>query len=159
MPPIRLSVRWWSPAGGRDIPDALLAVVKRVNVYNDLDLPGRGTAAISANCGSSRNAITPSTTWLASTVSGYIRSEVGHRFAWRSRHPGVTLLRQGGGLGRTVRLDTLDAALVSVCDGELTARAALAAIAALLEVAVEPSLAQGAGLLRRLAADGLVTSA
>ena len=45
--------------------------------------------------------------------------------------PSVILLRQGGGLRRAVRLDTAMAALVSVCDGELAAGQALAAIAEL----------------------------
>ena len=37
------------------------------------------------------------------------------------RTPSVILLRQGGGLGRAVQLDTAMAALASVCDGDLTA--------------------------------------
>ncbi len=47
--------------------------------------------------------------------------------------PQVILARQGGGLGLTQQLDTAGAALLSVCDGELTAGAALSAIGALLE--------------------------
>jgi hypothetical protein len=50
-----------------------------------------------------------------------------------AQDPSVILLRQGGGLRRAVRLDTVGAALVSVCDGSLSAGAALTAIAALLE--------------------------
>ncbi|MDO5710637.1 MAG: methyltransferase [Micrococcales bacterium] len=46
--------------------------------------------------------------------------------------PQVILARQGGGLGLTQQLDTVGAALVSVCDGQLTARVALNAIGALL---------------------------
>ena len=72
--------------------------------------------------------------------------------------PDVILLRQGGGLGRTVRLDTLDAALVSVCDGELTARQSLAAISGLLDVPTGEALGRGVGLLRGLVADGFLTS-
>ena len=70
--------------------------------------------------------------------------------------PNVILLRQGGGLGRAVRLDTLDAALVSVCDGELTARSALVAISALLERPTDEALTAGESLIRRLAADGFL---
>lgn len=70
--------------------------------------------------------------------------------------PSVILLRQGGGLGRSVRLDTLDAALLSVCDGELDARTALTAISGLLDVPTGDALTQGARLLRHLALDGLV---
>ena len=46
--------------------------------------------------------------------------------------PSVILVRQGGGLGRVVRAGTVLAAYLGVADGELTARAALDAIAALL---------------------------
>ena len=71
--------------------------------------------------------------------------------------PSVILLRQGGGLRRTVRLDTAGAALLSVCDGSLPAGAAIAAIAQLLDVeedALRPDLV---ALLRELVADGLLT--
>ena len=70
--------------------------------------------------------------------------------------PHVIVLRQGGGLARSIRLDTLDAALVSVCDGELTARQSLTAISALLDLPTGEALGAGAGLVRRLAADGLL---
>lgn len=70
--------------------------------------------------------------------------------------PNVILLRQGGGLGRAVRLDTLDAALVSVCDGELTARQSLVAISGLLDRPTDEALAAGAALVRGLAADGFL---
>ena len=70
--------------------------------------------------------------------------------------PNVIILRQGGGLARSVRLDTLDAALVSVCDGDLTARQSLTAISALLDVPTGEALGAGATLVRRLAADGLL---
>ena len=42
-------------------------------------------------------------------------------------------LRQGGGFGRTVPLDTALAGLVGACDGELTIYAIIAALAELLE--------------------------
>lgn len=70
--------------------------------------------------------------------------------------PAVIQLRQGSGLGRVVRLDTASAALVSVCDGELTAGVALAAIAGLLEREVAEVRAQVLPVLRALVADGLV---
>ena len=69
--------------------------------------------------------------------------------------PSVILLRQGGGLRRVVRLDTVGAALVSVCDGTLAAGAALTAIAALLEAEADEVRAQALPLLRDLVADGL----
>jgi hypothetical protein len=70
--------------------------------------------------------------------------------------PEVIQLRQGGGLGRTVRLDTVTAGLVGVCDGSLTAGQALDAIATLLgepEAAVRAAATPG---LRSLVADGLL---
>lgn len=48
--------------------------------------------------------------------------------------PTVMSLRQGGGFGRVVRLDTGLAGLVGACDGDLSIRAIIAAIAELLEV-------------------------
>lgn len=70
--------------------------------------------------------------------------------------PNVIVLRQGSGLARSIRLDTLDAALISVSDGELTARQSLTAISALLDVPTGEALTSGAALVRRLAADGLL---
>ena len=73
--------------------------------------------------------------------------------------PAVIRLTQGGGLRRTVRLDTVGAAVVSVCDGSMTAGRALAAVCALLEQ--EPSAARPAlvDLLRTLVADGMLVPA
>ena len=70
--------------------------------------------------------------------------------------PTVILLRQGGGLGRVVRLGTAGAALVSVCDGSLSAGAAVAAIASLLGVDETEVRAEVLPLLRALVADGLL---
>ena len=50
-----------------------------------------------------------------------------------TEHPTVMSLRQGGGFGRTVPLDTALAGLVGACDGELTVYAIIAALAELLE--------------------------
>src|SRR5690606_15820029 len=73
--------------------------------------------------------------------------------------PQVIRLRQGGGLGRTVRVDTVGAGLVGACDGELTARQALAGIAVLTDRAVG-EVTQGAlPLLRDLVADGFLRPA
>ncbi len=70
--------------------------------------------------------------------------------------PEVIQLRQGGGLGRVVRLDTVGAALVSVCDGTLTPGQALPAIAQLLAEPVDDVVARGVAALRELVADGLL---
>jgi hypothetical protein len=71
-------------------------------------------------------------------------------------HPTVILLRQGGGLRRAVRLDTVGAALVSVCDGTLPAGAALDAIATLLEEDAHSICDRALPLVRDLVADGLL---
>ena len=70
--------------------------------------------------------------------------------------PGVILIRQGGGLRRSVQADTVIAALLSVCDGDLTARQALEAIAALLEQGPVEVMASALPTLRDLVADGLL---
>lgn len=70
--------------------------------------------------------------------------------------PSVILVRQGGGLGRVVRAGTLLAAYVGVADGELTARAALDAIATVLELDAEQVRADVLPQLRDLVADGLL---
>ncbi len=57
---------------------------------------------------------------------------------------------------RCVRADTVTAALVSVCDGGLTARQALVAIAALLELDPVEVMASALPSLRDLVADGLL---
>ena len=70
--------------------------------------------------------------------------------------PSVIVVRQGGGLRRAVRVDTFGAALVSVCDGELTAGQASAAIAALLGMETSDAAAAAAQLVRDLVADGIL---
>jgi hypothetical protein len=71
--------------------------------------------------------------------------------------PEVIQVRQGGGLGNVVRLDTAGAGLVGVCDGTLSARQALVAIATLLDQPESEVIASAIPLLRTLVADGLLT--
>lgn len=70
--------------------------------------------------------------------------------------PSVILVRQGGGLRRVVRAGTLLAAYVGVADGELTARAALDAIATVLDLDPGQVQAELVPQLRDLVADGLL---
>ncbi len=70
--------------------------------------------------------------------------------------PQVIQLRQGGGLRRVVRLDTLSAGLVGACDGELTARQLCAGLAVLTEAAAEEVRAGVLPVLRDLVRDGLL---
>ena len=69
---------------------------------------------------------------LRLTVAGDVTEE---RHYWPGDdHPTAMLLRQGGGFGRVVDLDTGLAALVGACDGELAVGAIVAALAELLDV-------------------------
>ena len=70
--------------------------------------------------------------------------------------PEVIQLRQGGGLGRVVRLDTVGAGLIGVCDGSLTARQALGVIAALLHQPEAAVVETATPVLRALVSDGLL---
>lgn len=72
--------------------------------------------------------------------------------------PAVILLRRGSGLRDTVRLDTLTAAFIGVCDGELSARSSLVAIAALLGVETEAVLRETLPIIRQCVADGFLTA-
>ncbi len=72
--------------------------------------------------------------------------------------PSVILLRQGGGLGRAVTMDTALAAFVSVCDGDLVAAAAIDAIAQLLEVDAAELRTALLPQIGALVADGLLVT-
>ena len=76
-----------------------------------------------------------------------------------SPDPDVVLLRQGGGLGRTVRAGTALAGLVGACDGELTVGRLAAAIAALFEVPAADVVADVLPSVRGLVRDGLLVPA
>ncbi len=70
--------------------------------------------------------------------------------------PGLVLLRQGGGLRRQLVLSTVTAAYVSVCDGDLGARAACAAIAGLTGLDDDDVRTEVVALIREAAKDGLL---
>lgn len=88
------------------------------------------------------------------TVAGDVTEE---RHYWPGdEDPTSMLLRQGGGFGRVISLDTGLAALVGACDGELSVGAIVAALAQLLDV---DETALGAELLpavRMLIDDGML---
>jgi hypothetical protein len=73
--------------------------------------------------------------------------------------PQVIRLRQGGGLGRAMQVDTVGAGLVGACDGELTARQVLAGIAVLTDQPVGEVTRGALPLLRDLVADGFLRAA
>ena len=70
--------------------------------------------------------------------------------------PTVMTLRQGAGFGRSMPLDTGLAALVGACDGELSVRAIIAAIAQLLEVDVAALSAELLPSIRELVTTGFL---
>ena len=70
--------------------------------------------------------------------------------------PNVIVLRQGGGLRRHLTLSTVTAAFASVCDGELTARAAAGAIAGLLDLDGAAVREEVVAFLRDAVKDGLL---
>lgn len=104
--------------------------------------------------------------WLAGTddaalsaarlsVAGDITEE---RHYWPGdENPTAMLVRQGGGFGRTVSLDTALAALIGACDGELSVGAICAALAQLLEVDEAALTADLLPAVRELVLDGILS--
>ncbi len=70
--------------------------------------------------------------------------------------PMVIQLRQGGGLRRVIRLDSLSAGLVGALDGELSAAQIVQALAALTDTEVGEVHQVIAPMVRSLVADGLL---
>ncbi len=70
--------------------------------------------------------------------------------------PSVIVARQGGGLGRVIRLTTVTAAYLSVADGELTPRQAVGAIAGILELDPDETEREVVAFVRDAAKDGLL---
>jgi hypothetical protein len=88
------------------------------------------------------------------TVAGDVTEERHH---WPGdEHPTAMLLRQGGGFGRVVSLDTGLAALVGACDGELTIGAIVGALAQLLDVDEAELAAELLPAVRALIDDGML---
>ncbi|WP_454050775.1 DUF7059 domain-containing protein [Cellulomonas sp. Marseille-Q8402] len=73
--------------------------------------------------------------------------------------PQIVLLRQGGGLGRTVQAGTALAGLVGACDGELTVGQIVGALGALLDVDASAVAADVLPEVRGLVRDGLLLPA
>jgi methylase of polypeptide subunit release factors len=91
---------------------------------------------------------------LRLAVAGDVTEERHH---WPGdEHPTTMLLRQGGGFGRVLGLDTGLAALVGACDGELPVAAIVAAIADLLEVDADALAADLLPAVRALIDDGML---
>src|SRR5699024_8784060 len=70
--------------------------------------------------------------------------------------PNVILLRQGGGFARSVQIDTLGAAVVGACDGELSLGEICAAVASLISAEEADVIADVLPTIRGLLTDGLL---
>ena len=91
---------------------------------------------------------------LRLTVAGDVTEE---RHYWPGDDdPTAMLLRQGGGFGRTVALDTGLAALVGASDGELSVGAIVAALGELLDVDAGALAADLLPAVRALIDDGML---
>ncbi len=73
-----------------------------------------------------------------------------------AEHPTAMMLRQGGGFGRTVRLDTALSALVGASDGDLSVGAVTGAIAQLLDADYRELLEEVVPRVRALVDDGFL---
>lgn len=73
-----------------------------------------------------------------------------------AEHPTAMMLRQGGGFGRTVRLDTALSALVGASDGDLSVGAVTGAIAQLLDADYRELLEEVIPRVRALVDDGFL---
>lgn len=73
--------------------------------------------------------------------------------------PSVIELRQGGGFGRTLKVDPALAGFVGACDGELTVGQIAAALAQLFDVPLPELWAQLEPRIRELVFDGLLVPA
>ena len=139
--------------------------VRERPAYRDL-VDHRG--AVAAPMGPAVLARLEARDWLAShgLVGALERAWVAPADVTQERHyrigeddPCVIRVRQGGALGEAISADTVLAAFVGVCDGELTAGQALGGIAALLDRPVAEVIAQAAPDLERLIASGMLLPA
>lgn len=73
--------------------------------------------------------------------------------------PSVIMIRQGSGLGLSIQADTVLAALMSVCDGSMSARTALVAIASIVGVDESEAITKTLPLLKKLIANGFLVQA
>src|SRR5690606_21808309 len=73
--------------------------------------------------------------------------------------PSVIVARQGGGLGRVIRLTTVTAAYLSVADGALSPRQAVGAIAGILDLDADETEREVVAFVRDAAKDGLLVEA
>ncbi|TQO22730.1 methyltransferase family protein [Paramicrobacterium agarici] len=90
-------------------------------------------------------------------VAGDVTQEQHH---WPgSDDPTAIIVRQGGGFGRSIPVDTALAALVGACDGDLSVGAITAALAQLLEVDERALRAQLLPRVREFVDDGILSFA
>lgn len=162
---------WLDDFASRDVASIGFGVITVQRPTSDrepfvdlMDVPG----AVATPMGPSVAAGLAARTWLAERTDDELLAQ-----RWRcaqdvteERHslpgasdPAVILLRQGGGLRREITLTTVTAAFASVCDGELTAGQAAAAIAGLLDLDGGTVCAEISAFVRDSAKDGLLLRA
>jgi len=89
------------------------------------------------------------------TVAADVTEERHHRPG--QGDPELIVLRHGGGLGRTVQVGTVMAAVVGACDGDLTLGRIAAAVAGLLEQPAEDVVRELLPTVRHLVLDGVLS--
>lgn len=87
------------------------------------------------------------------TVPGDVTEERYYRPG--ASDPSLILLRQGGGFARAVHVDTLTAAVMGACDGELSLGQIIAAVATLVDMSEDAVAAATLPTIRGLLTDGL----
>ncbi|MEO7059357.1 MAG: SAM-dependent methyltransferase, partial [Lapillicoccus sp.] len=161
---------WLADFAGRDVVRIGFGIVTLQRPLTDrppwLDL-AEATGPVAPAMGAAVEAGLAARTWLAVHGDDGLLDT-----AWRcapdvteerhtrpgEEHPGVIMVRQGGGLRRALQVDTVLAGLVGVCDGSLTARQALGAIADLLDLDAGAVALAALPTLRDLVADGLLVA-
>ena len=145
------------PAGG-DGPGRTVGLARAERLHGALGAQVGGLGAHLADCldAHDRQAGLDDEALAATrlTVAGDVTEE---RHYWPGDDdPTAMLLRQGGGFGRAVSLDTGLAALVGASDGELSVGAIVAALAELLEVDAAALAADLLPAVRALIDDGML---
>ncbi|MEO6998801.1 MAG: methyltransferase [Terracoccus sp.] len=164
----RLIAAWLRDFAARDVESIGFGVVTLQRPHGGRD-PWRDlaevTGPVAAALGPTVEAGLRARTWLAEhddddvlAVAWSCAPDVTEERYGRpgAEHPNVIRFRQGGGLQREVRADTVLAAYLGVADGELTARAALDAIAELVGADASTVRAELTPRLRDLVADGFL---
>jgi methylase of polypeptide subunit release factors len=146
-------------AGASGMPDAASARLSRLErLHGPLGSDGATLGTHLSECleAHDRQAGLDDAT-LAGTRLAVAPDVTEERHHWPGdENPTAMVLRQGGGFGRAITLDTGLAALVGACDGDLEVGQIIAAIAHLLEVDAVALAAELLPAVRTLVDDGIL---